>query len=58
MTFIIFPGLVKPHCSFHSVVQELGVFLILMYLDFQVIFFLPIYIRKEPNTMKVGWSGK
>jgi len=58
MTLTIFPGLVKPHWSFHSVVQELGLSLTLMCLDFQVVFFLPIYIRKEPNTMKVGWSGK
>jgi len=55
MTFTFFPDLVKPNCSFHSVVQELGVFLTLMYLDFQVIFF---FIRKKLNTMKVGWSGK
>ena len=58
MTFTIFPGLVKPHCSFHSVVQELEVFLTLMYLDFQVIFFLPIYIRNELNKMKLGGAAK
>jgi len=24
-----------------------------MYLDFEVVFLLPIYTRKQPNTMKV-----
>ena len=32
--------------------------LTLMYLDFEVVFLLPIYTRKQPNTMKVWWSGK
>jgi len=31
--------------------------LTLMYLDFEVVFFLPIYTRKHPNTIKVWWSG-
>jgi len=40
------------------VVLELEVSLTLMYLDFEVVFLLPIYTRKQPNTMKVWWSGK
>jgi len=38
------------------VVYELGVSLMLMYLDFEVVFFLPIYTRKQPNTMTVWWG--
>jgi len=32
--------------------------LTLMYLDFEVVFLLRIYTRKQPNSMKVWWSGK
>jgi len=29
----------------------------LMYLDFEVVFLLPIYTRKQPNTLKALWNG-
>jgi len=54
MTFTIFPGLVKPHFSFHSKVQELGVFLTLMYLDFQVMFFLT-YLHSQGAKHNESW---
>jgi len=40
------------------VVLELEVSLTFMYLDFEVVFLLPIYTRKQPNTTKVSWRDK